>query len=262
MVAKRGKLITTENDGIIEQAFQKYNLLKQEVVHWQQERGAYWLKMLSLAKSPPYLPIQDLPLEAIIELWQRLNGLAEVEISDAKLKEIWQEFCESQNLQNVIDEQMSTRMQMAISGVAHLACKMANEKIVSAEGSVNKASNDPQESLACPVCGEVSTLAVLTPPNGKRMMHCTMCDFEWSVKRVGCLYCGSEDSKQQIFLKNETFPGVEMAVCQICGQYFKEIDGRELTVGDYLWEDLQTLPLNYATELWLTEHWKKNNQVH
>lgn len=258
MVANRGKLVTTEDDGTIEHAFQKYNLLKQEVVLWQQERGSYWLKMLSLAKSPPYLPIKDLPMEAIIELWQRLNGLAKVEISDAKLQEIWQEFCESQSLQNVIDEQMLTRFQMAVRGVAQLAGKMANDKAVQGFGS----SDFPHNSVVCPVCGEVTSLAVVTPPDGKRMMHCSSCGFEWMVKRIICLHCGSEDAKQQIYLKNETFPGIEMVVCQVCGQYFKEIDARELHVQDYMWEDLRTLPLNFAAERWLSEHGIKDNQIH
>ena len=112
-----------------------------------------------------------------------------------------------------------------------------------------------------PVCGEVPTLAVLTPPNGARVMHCLSCNFEWPVKRIGCLFCGSGDAKQQLFLKNEKFPGVEMAVCQLCGQYFKEIDAREKVVSDYRWEDLRTLPLNFATELWFSEQAKKNNQM-
>ncbi|MEN6328324.1 MAG: formate dehydrogenase accessory protein FdhE, partial [Syntrophomonas sp.] len=97
--------------------------------------------------------------------------------------------------------------------------------------------------------------------NGQRIMHCTSCSFEWSVKRTGCLHCGCEDAKQQMYLKNEEFPGIEMVVCQVCGQYFKEIDGRKLSAVDYFWEDMRTLPLNYATELWLEEQVKKNNQI-
>ncbi|MGS0764196.1 formate dehydrogenase accessory protein FdhE [Syntrophomonas curvata] len=258
MVAKRGKLVTTEDNGTIEQAFQKYNLLKQEVVHWQQERGAYWLKMLSLAESPPYLPIRDLPLEAIIELWQRLNSLANVEISDTELKQMWQDFCESQSLQNVIDEQMSTRFQMAVRGVAQLAARVVNDKAAQGLVSLDFSRN----SAVCPVCGEIASLAVVTPPDGKRMMHCSSCGFEWMVKRIICLHCGSEDAKQHIYLKNEAFPGIDMVVCQLCGQYFKEIDARELHVQDYMWEDLRTLPLNFAAERWLSEHAIKDNQIH
>ncbi len=64
-----------------------------------------------------------------------------------------------------------------------------------------------------------------------------------------------------LFKKNEAFPGIEMVVCQLCGQYFKEIDTRESLVQDYIWEDIRTLPLNFATELWLSEH-AKSDQIH
>lgn len=252
MDTKKGKLANSE-DGTIEQAYQNYKLLKEEVDIWQQERSSYWLKMFNMAEKPPYLPVLDLPSEAIIELWQRLNQAARVEISDSKLREMWQQFKESQE---IMDEKMSARFQMAVRGVAHLASQMADEKKIPAQ------SYHDHGSITCPVCGEDSALAVLTPPNGKRTMHCTLCGFEWEVNRVGCLHCGSENAKQQIYLKNEAFPGIEMVVCQLCGQYFKEIDTRELYVQDYIWEDIRTLPLNFATELWLSEQAKKSDQIH
>jgi len=260
MVTQKSQLVINE-DGAIAQAYQKYLLLKQEVEHWQQERGSDWLKRLTLAETPPYLPIQDLPSDAIIELWQRLNSVAKVEMSDSDLRKIWEQFRNRQDV-NAMDEETATRFRMAISGVACLASKMANENNVPAQGFGRTASDDPRECIVCPVCGEVSTLAILTPPNGHRMMHCTSCGFEWSVKRVGCLRCGSEDSKQQTFLSNEAYPGIAMAVCRLCGHSLKEIDTREVSVQDYLWEDIRSLPLNFATELWLSEQTKKDNQVH
>ena len=254
MDSRKSKLAITKDENML-QAYQKYELLKNEVGHWQQERGSHWAKMLSLAEKPPYLPIMDLPSEAIIELWQRLNIAAKVEITNSALKEMWEQF---KNGQNPMDVEMSTRMQMAINGVAQLASKMAKEGVPDG----HKVSDDLQSSTVCPVCGEQSAVAAITPPDGKRMMQCTLCGFEWPVKRVGCLFCGSEDAKQQIYLQNEAYPGVEMVVCEICGQYFKEIDARKLAAKDYLWEDLKTLPLNFATKLWLKEQAQKNNQLH
>lgn len=249
---------TTTEDQSLEQAYQKYQLLKQEVEHWQQERGAYWLQQLKLADHPPYLAISELPAQAVIELWQELNQAAGVATAVSDLQEIWERFKNSQ-IVNELDSEMFARLQMAISGVAKLAGEMVNEQKLPTESS--KSSDYHQSGFICPVCGEVPTLAVLTSPNGSRVMHCLSCDYEWPVKRTGCLFCGSEDAKQQIFLKNEKFPGIEMAVCQLCGQYFKEIDAREKVVPDYRWEDLRTLPLNFATELWFSEQAKKNNQM-
>lgn len=255
MKYKNSKLVIAEDESV-KQAYQKYQFLKQEVDTWQQERSSYWLNNLTLAENPPYLPITELPSEAIVELWQRLNSTAEVEISDSELREIWEQFRKSQH---VLDEEMAVRFQMAIRGVAHLASQMANEKKVPVQKS---ASDDAHNNIFCPVCGEVSILSVLTPPNGKRIIHCTSCSFEWPANRVGCVHCGNQEAKKQIYLKNEEFPGIELAVCQVCGKYFKEIDARELYVQDYMWEDLRTLPLNFAAELWLSEQAKKNNQIH
>ncbi|MFY9139356.1 MAG: formate dehydrogenase accessory protein FdhE [Thermacetogeniaceae bacterium] len=252
MAAKKSKLDVTQ-DEVTQQAFHKYQSLKQIVDLWQQERGSYWRNSLNLAEKPPYLPVRDLPAEAIIELWKRLNSSMKTEISDADLSEILAQFTADQNTID-LDPEMSTCFHMAVSGVAHLAAEMAHQKGVRAhkfrDGAVSS-------ELQCPVCAEFSKLAVVTPPDGKRVMHCTICGFEWPVKRVGCLHCGSEDAKQQIYLQNEDFPGIEMVVCLLCGQYCKEINARELSVRDYVWEDLRTLPLNYAAELWSKEHAKK-----
>jgi len=245
-------------DQSLEQAYQKYQLLKQEVENWQQERGGYWLEQFRLADKPPYLTIAELPAEAVLELWQQLNQAAGVAAMESVLKEVWERFKNSQGV-NELEPEMAARLQMAISGVAQLASEMVNKQKLPTE--ISKATDAPQGGFACPVCGEIPTLAILTPPDGARVMHCLSCDFEWPVKRVGCLFCGSQDAKQQIFLKNESFPGIEMAVCQLCGQYFKEIDARERVAADYRWEDLRTLSLNFATELWFSEQAKKNNQM-
>ena len=235
----------------LEQVFRNYQLLKTEVDQWQQQRGSFWIATLNLAETPPYLPILDLPLEAIIELWQRLNVVAKVNVLESELREMWGQFT---NGPSKMDNEMASRLQMAISGVARLASAEVNKT-----GRVGR--YDFHDSMVCPVCGEVSTMAILTPPNGKRIMHCLMCSFEWAVKRVGCLHCGSEDAKQQIFLQNETYPGVEMVVCQLCEQYFKEIDARQLTAQDYVWEELRTLPLNFAAENWLAKQTEEKNQL-
>lgn len=248
MDSMKNQLVINEDENL-QQAYKKYELLKKEVDEWQQERGAHWTKMLSLAEKPPYLPIMDLPLASIIELWQRLNVAAKVDIADFALEEMWEQFKKGKS---PMDAEMSTRFHMAISGVAKLASRLIEEKGV-------QAISGSQGITVCQVCGEQSAVAAITPPDGKRMMQCTLCGYEWPVKRVGCLFCGSEDAKQQIFLQNDAYPGIEMVVCKICGEVFKEIDARELVAKDYLWEDLRTLPLNFAAKLWVRE--QDNNKI-
>lgn len=256
MAAKKSKLVVTEN---LEHAYQKYHQLRLEVDEWLRKRGSYWLASISLNEESPYLPIVDLPQDAIIELWQRLNISAKVEINDSTLREMWEQLMLGET---AMEPEMATRLQMAVSGVARLASQAVHEKGVPEQKYNPRASETPEKNVVyCPVCGEISTLAVLTEPDGKRMMHCTTCNFEWPVQRTGCLFCGSEDSKKLLYLDNEAFPGIEMGVCKVCGQYFKEIDGRKLYAEDYFWEDMRTLPLNYATERWLEEQVRKDNQI-
>ncbi len=256
MATEEGKLTVEDS---MENAYQKYRQLKQEVEVWQKERGTYWKASLNLNEESPYLPIVDLPQDAIVELWQRLNISAKEEMPDSTLTEIWRQL----KLGNgTISPELATRLQMAINGVAKLASQIANEKGVPEQKQNPRASENPVRSICiCPVCGEATTLAVLTAPDGKRVLHCNTCSFEWPVQSTGCLFCGSEDDKKILYLDNETFPGIDMGVCQVCGQYLKEIDGRKLYAADYYWEDMRTLPLNYATERYIQEQLRKDNQI-
>ncbi len=249
----KNKLTLTE-DVNIKQAYEKYELFKKEIEQWQSERGSYWSAMISLAEKPPYLSVLDLPSQAIIELWQRLNIVAKADINETALQDFWEQFKKGQN---AMEAELSTRFHMAISGVAKLGSRLVEERITDTGSDRIKYYN----STECPVCGEPSTLAAIMPPEGHRMMQCTLCGNEWTVKRVGCLFCGSEDAKQQVFLQNEDYPGVEMVACKTCGQIFKEIDARELAVKDFLWEDLRTLPLNFAAKLWVKEL-ENNSSIH
>lgn len=256
MATEKNRLQVAED---AKKAQQKYRQIKSEVNAWREERASYWLDNIKLNAESPYLPVVDLPQDAIIELWQKLNTSAKVEISDLDLREMWVQLKQGENN---MDVEMVTRLQMAIIGVAKLASQSVNAMGLPELNHHIRASESPEKNVVtCPVCAEISNLAVLTVPDGKRMMHCTTCEYEWPVQRTGCVFCGSEDSKQILYLDNKTFPGIEMCVCQVCGQYLKEIDGRQLFATDYYWEDMRTLPLNYATERWIEEEIKRDSQL-
>ena len=137
----------TPDDQDLEQAYQKYLLLKQEVERWQQERGSYWLQQFRLADNPPYLAISQLPAEAVIELWQKLNQASEVVEPDSVLREIWERLKNGQTV-NELDAEISARLQMAISGVAQLAGEMVSEQKLPTESSTS--SDSPQGGFICP----------------------------------------------------------------------------------------------------------------
>ncbi|MFZ3129629.1 MAG: formate dehydrogenase accessory protein FdhE [Desulfosporosinus sp.] len=250
----------TREDPTMEQAYQTYSLLNEEVEHWQDERGSFWVEELSPAAAPPYYPLVDFPETVVLELWERLNRVRGGVVSESVLRETWHNFKAGQP---VTDPELLSCLQIALSGIAQLL----RARIMETKKDMLNALLQAQpaelfrESAVCPICGEGTTLSVLAPPNGQRFLHCTICGYEWSTKRVGCICCGSEKASEQNYLNSGEFPGIEVVACVACGQYFKELDLRLLSVADYTWEDVRTLPLNYAAEQWLAEHAKVSGKV-
>lgn len=238
---------------MMDNAFQTYLLLKEEVKRWQEERGTFWISRLSPAKIPPYYPIKELPEKAVLELCQRLNKLSNLEVPESMLWDMWQSFI---TFQPVTNNELLSRLQLALCGVAQLF----RDTIVSMPmGSEScQVQDHPRvlstQSATCPICGEAAGVSILSPPNGQRYLHCSLCGHEWLAKRVGCVRCGGEEASKLNYLHSEEFPGVEMIVCQACGQYSKEYDLRVRNVEDVNWETIRTLPLDYAAENWLAEH--------
>jgi len=105
------------------------------------------------------------------------------------------------------------------------------------------------------------SLLILSPPNGRRFLHCSICGHEWLAKRVGCIRCGIEEGSKLNYLKSEEYPGVEIVICLACGQHSKEYDLRLLSIVDVNWETIRTLPLDYAAENWLAEQAQSQGKV-
>lgn len=244
----------------MEQARQTYSLLNEEVRRWQDERGTFWMEELSPTEAPPYYALVDLPEEAILEVWQRLNQVTGVVVSETDLRERWNEF---KAVQSIKDTEMLSRLYIALSAVARLSREtLPDLNMVKAN---SHAEDQPIEvsyqGRACQICGETTALSVLAPPNGKRYLHCIVCDHEWPVERVGCICCGSKEHTQQTYLNSAEFPGVDVVACIACGEYFKEVDLRVLSVKDFVWEELRTLPLNFAAEQWFADQAKVTGKV-
>lgn len=234
-------------DTTMKQAYQTYSLLNEEVRRWQDERGSFWLEELSPAQTPPYYPLVDFPEMVVLELWKRLNQVIGLLASESVLRETWNEFKAGQP---VSDPELLSCLEIALSGIAHLL--RVNAPLH---------DSDEAESTGCPICGEGAAFSVLTPPNGNRYLHCSLCGHEWPTTRVGCIRCGREEASEQNYLNSGEFPGIEVVACEACMQYFKELDLRLLSVADYLWEDVRTLPLNYAAEQWLAEYARVSGKV-
>lgn len=223
----------------LQEAYQK---LLTVVRQWQRERGEYWAQEFVPNKSLPYFPPENLPEGAVLEVIGRLLEANNRPVDAEELRSLWNRFILGQDLE---DAELLSLFNLAIHATLELARKHLPEDL--------RKCAENEETHLCPICGEEPSLTVLTPPVGKRYLHCTKCGHDWPGKRIGCIHCGSEEATEQTYLKNDNFPGIEIIACQACGKDFKELDLRERTVEDFVWEDIRTLPLNYAAEKWLNE---------
>ncbi len=229
-------------------AKETYLRLKQEVSSWQEERGPVWIGTILQAAAPPYYSLPDLPEEAVLELWQRLNLAGDgIEVSPETLRQLWREFRQGGSIPETT---LLSRLYLALSGIV----QVARDSLAPDFGQ------EDQSAGTCPVCGEEGGMALLVPPVGRRYLHCGICGHERPVRATGCVLCGSEDPRHQTYLETPEYPGVAVAVCRDCGGHFKEFDLRRLVVEDIMWEDIRTLPLNYAADKWLAEE-KKERMV-
>ncbi|MBP1759454.1 MAG: formate dehydrogenase accessory protein FdhE [Firmicutes bacterium] len=232
----------------LQEAYQKLQAI---IVQWQRERGEYWVEGIVPNTSLPYFLPESLPVKVVLEVMGRLlEGKVHHESAE-DLRSLWNRFLLGQNIENV---ELLSLFNLALNGILELARKQLPADL--------RQAAENEEVHLCPICGQEPGLALLTPPNGKRYLHCTRCGHDWPSKRIGCIHCGSEEASEQTYLKNENFPGIEIIVCQACGGDIKELDLRIRTVEDFVWEDIRTLPLNYAAEKWLNEEAQKKEALH
>ncbi|CAA7602190.1 Protein involved in formate dehydrogenase formation [Acididesulfobacillus acetoxydans] len=257
---QRQKASRTEEPDLGE-ARRIYRLLQEIVLAWQAENASASGDLRSKRSADaretyddgrrepesrairPYFTIGRLPEKSVIELWHKLNAASGRACSPEETVQRFEQFKASGTL---AEADMLGRLRIALAGVAGLARRQYSAEELEAAGH-------NWLSPVCPVCGEQSLLSLVLPPVGKRHLFCRVCGHEWAGKRVGCILCGSEQAKEQTYLRSESYPGVEIVVCQTCGGYFKEFDARERWVDDWVWEDIRTLPLDYAAEKWLAE---------
>lgn len=276
----KGEVVSPGEDRGLEDAHKVYRALSQVIKSWQAEKapeladwrsasGAYMHSKYEPRTAnhdlggqagesasgtglrPPYFTLTELPEGLVFELWQRLNAVLGIQLGNQELEKLLVDFKGNGTLP---DGEMLARLHFAFSGVAELARRQFSAQELEAAGQ-------GWGRVSCPVCGEDTRVALLLPPVGKRHLSCRVCGHEWSTKRVGCILCGSEEAKDQTYLHSDSYPGVEMVVCLACGEYFKEIDLRERASEDCVWEDVRTLPLNYAAEQWLAEKSKKDEKL-
>ncbi|WP_022668688.1 formate dehydrogenase accessory protein FdhE [Desulfospira joergensenii] len=89
-----------------------------------------------------------------------------------------------------------------------------------------KDSSEPKKGY-CPVCGSHPNAAFLDP-EGKRVLMCSLCAHEWHTRRMGCVFCDSNDTRLQHYFFNEEEKEYRVYLCDNCQNYLKVIDLRVL----------------------------------
>jgi FdhE protein len=77
----------------------------------------------------------------------------------------------------------------------------------------------------CPLCGSRPDMAYLDE-QGKRMLHCELCGFEWNYPRIQCPFCENSDSEELGYFMSEEEKGLRVDYCKKCNAYIKTIDLR------------------------------------
>ena len=77
----------------------------------------------------------------------------------------------------------------------------------------------------CPFCGYYPDMAMLLDSEeGKRYLHCSLCEMVWKYNRISCAVCGSEDMKKLgYFVTEEEDSPYRIDYCDNCKGYIKTI---------------------------------------
>lgn len=111
---------------------------------------------------------------------------------------------------------------------------------------------DTDDSLFCPFCGNQPDMAALvTGAEGKRHLHCALCENRWAYKRIACAVCGNDDAATLEYLSSEDDPRHRLDVCSVCNGFiktvrlekFEDIDECDLTVENILTAHLDSAAL-------------------
>lgn len=80
----------------------------------------------------------------------------------------------------------------------------------------------------CPTCGAFPVMGQLVPSTTGRLrsLSCSCCRSRWRAKRIGCPYCGNEDSNRLSILQVEEGEPMRIDVCESCKGYVKTYTGQ------------------------------------
>ncbi len=101
----------------------------------------------------------------------------------------------------------------------------------------------------CPVCGYYPDMArIVGAKDGRRFLHCALCEYEWHYKRIGCPVCGNENTEKLGYFAVEGETAYRVDYCDECRGYIKTVqlgkfhepENCDLTVENILTVDLDS----------------------
>ena len=79
----------------------------------------------------------------------------------------------------------------------------------------------------CPICGTYPDLAHLDR-DGRKWLTCSLCSHSWPVKRMGCLFCNTQDKADPLYFFSPDEKEYRVYYCDLCKGYLKTVDTREM----------------------------------
>ena len=97
----------------------------------------------------------------------------------------------------------------------------------------------------CPICGNQPKIGEIKGEEGHRHLYCYQCGYEWLFPRIMCPFCGNSDHQSLLYFTVEGNEHYRVDTCNVCKQYIKIVDIRELKQDTNLEvEDIATLHLD------------------
>ncbi len=89
------------------------------------------------------------------------------------------------------------------------------------------------DSGLCPFCGMYPDIALLSKEKeGRRYLHCALCEQRWPYPRLKCFHCGNDD-QDRLWMLHEEGTDRRIDCCDECGAYIKTIVAdRSVSVDD------------------------------
>ncbi|NIQ39553.1 MAG: formate dehydrogenase accessory protein FdhE [Proteobacteria bacterium] len=101
----------------------------------------------------------------------------------------------------------------------------------------------------CPICGYPPSVSELAETEGRRILICSLCGFEWKTGRMTCPFCSREDTEAHRYLFLEGDDAVRIDVCEVCKKYIKTIDVRKMGHRIFpVLEDIGTIHLDMLAQ--------------